>query len=83
MAKRFGWPALAGVFRNDPPKSPWGNGGGSGGNDDGNGGGGPRNPWSLPPDGKRGNGPRGNVSSIEDLLSRARRGGGGGGGGFG
>ncbi|NML06965.1 protease modulator HflK [Sphingomonas sp. G-3-2-10] len=79
MAKRFGWPALAGIFRNEPPKSPWGSGGG--GNDDGNGGGGsgPRNPWSVPPEGKRGSGSRGNVSSIEDLLKRARRGGGGGG----
>ncbi|MEI9927958.1 MAG: protease modulator HflK [Sphingomonas sp.] len=72
MVKRFGWPSWAGVFKNEPPKSPWGSGGGKG---DGEGGsGGPRNPWSLPPGGKRspsGGGP------LDELLRRARRGGSG------
>lgn len=73
------------------PKSPWG---GSGGGDDagepkdegagpGDDGPGPRNPWAQPPSGR----PRsGRVSSLDDLLKRARSGGGGsggnGGGGF-
>nr|WP_284054331.1 FtsH protease activity modulator HflK [Stakelama marina] len=57
-------------------KGPWGSGGGNGGSD---GDGGPRNPWQYPPQGKRG---RGNVSSLDEFLKRAR-GSGGGGGGFG
>ena len=72
------------------PKSPWGGGGGGDDSGDGNaeGGGpkddaGPRNPWAQPPGGR----PRsGRVSSLDDLLKRARSGGGGGngsgGGGF-
>ncbi|MES2442016.1 MAG: protease modulator HflK [Pseudomonadota bacterium] len=90
MAKRSGWPAWAGISKNDPPKSPWGSGGGTsgGGGDKGSGGdggkgdggkgggsgGGPRNPWSFPPGGKR---PRGPSGTLDDLLKRARRGGGG------
>ncbi|MBS0480206.1 MAG: protease modulator HflK [Proteobacteria bacterium] len=68
------------------PKSPWGGGGdGPGDNDDTGGapdesGAGPRNPWAQPPGGR----PRtGRVSSLDELLKRARAGGGGtGGGGF-
>ncbi|MEO5494954.1 MAG: protease modulator HflK [Sphingomonas sp.] len=74
------------------PKSPWG-GGGSGDdagdpkgdpkdeggtpNDDAAG---PRNPWAQPPGGRARSG---RVSSLDDLLKRARSGGGGGGGGGG
>ncbi|MEO6384944.1 MAG: protease modulator HflK [Sphingomonas sp.] len=67
------------------PKSPWG-GGGSGddaGDSKDEGGvpdddaAGPRNPWAQPPGGR----PRsGRVSSLDDLLKRARSGGGGGSG---
>ncbi|MET0246924.1 MAG: protease modulator HflK [Sphingomonas sp.] len=81
MAKRSGWPSLAGIFMSERPKSPWGGGSGSNGNDgDGSGGSGPRNPWNVPPEGRR-PGNRGNVTSLEELLKRARNGGGGGGGG--
>jgi modulator of FtsH protease HflK len=78
------WLTGAGIFRNDPPKSPWGNGGKGDGDDSSGGtpsggGSGPRNPWSFPPEGKRGR-PGG---TLDDLLRRARRGGGGGGGGGG
>ena len=52
-------------------KGPWGEGG------DGKGAG-PRNPWSVPPNGRRGP-PR--PSALDDLLARARGGGAGGGGG--
>jgi len=39
MAIRSGWPAWAGISKNDPPKSPWGGGGGSAGGGDKGGGG--------------------------------------------
>jgi membrane protease subunit HflK len=93
MAIRSGWPAWAGISKNEPPKSPWGGGSsgsggggdkGEGGNGDksdsgkGSAGGGPRNPWSVPPEGKRSRGPQG---TLDDLLRRARLGGGGGSGG--
>nr|WP_227698564.1 protease modulator HflK [Sphingomonas hengshuiensis] len=76
------WRALSGIFKNEPPKSPWGGGGGSGGDGagggNGSGGSGPRNPWSFPPDGRR---PRGSAATtLDDLLKRARGGGGGGSG---
>lgn len=64
------------------PKSPWG-GDGNGDepgepHDEGGGDAGPRNPWAQPPGGR----PRsGRVSSLDDLLKRARSGGGGGNGG--
>ena len=70
------------------PKSPWGGGGdGPGDNDDTGGspdesGAGPRNPWAQPPGARARSG---RVSSLDDLLKRARSGGsgnGGGGGGF-
>lgn len=80
MANLTGWLNWAGALKNEPPKSPWGGGGGSGGDKggngggDGNGGGGPRNPWSLPPGGKRPG--RGTATTLDDLFQRARRGGG-------
>ena len=52
-------------------KGPW-----SGGKDANKDGGGPRNPWSVPPTGKRG---PVKPSALDDLLKRARGGGGGGG----
>lgn len=59
-------------------KGPWG-GGGDSGNGSGGGGGddGPRNPWSMPPAGKRGK--VGGSTSLDDFLKRARTGGPGGG----
>lgn len=87
MARLNGWisriPGLGSVLANESkgPQSPWG-GGGNGGDGDksGNGGsgGGPRNPWSFPPEGRRGG--KGSVTSLDDFLKRARKGGGGGGG---
>lgn len=79
MVNQSGWRGLAGIFKNEAPKSPWGSGGGSsgsggGGSGNGGGGGGPRNPWSFPPDGKR---PRPGATSLDELLRRARGGGGG------
>ncbi|WP_448663116.1 protease modulator HflK [Sphingomonas sp. CJ20] len=75
MVNLTGWRQIAGIFKNEPPKSPWGSPGGSGngGSGDGNGSG-PRNPWSLPPDGRRPRAPGANT--LEDLLNRARSGGG-------
>ena len=75
-----GWRARIGIMTSDGPKNPWGPGndptGGDGGDGKGNGGG-PRNPWTVPPAGKRGTpGP----SALDELLRRARGGGGGGGG---
>jgi membrane protease subunit HflK len=75
-----GWRARIGIMTSDGPKNPWGpgNGPGGGGDDGGDKGGGPRNPWSVPPAGKRGTpGP----SALDELLRRARGGGSGGGGG--
>lgn len=61
----------------DTPKGPWGGGDGNDG-----GGGGPRNPWSVPPGGRK-QPPRPNVTALDDWLRKARGvGGGGGGGGF-
>ncbi len=75
---------MSGIFKNEAPKSPWGggSGGGNGGSGDGKGGGsGPRNPWSLPPDGRRSR--PGAGGTLDELLKRARGGGGGNGGGSG
>ena len=76
MVNLTGWLSRAGALKNEPPKSPWGSGSGGGDKGGGNGGdgGGPRNPWSLPPGGKRPG--RGAASTLDDLLQRARRGGG-------
>nr|WP_264942892.1 protease modulator HflK [Sphingomonas canadensis] len=71
-----------GTLNNEPPKSPWG-GGSGGGNGDGGNGGGPRNPWSLPPEGRRGrpggggggNGGGNGGGPFDDFLKRARGGG--------
>lgn len=71
------WPRFA-ILNTDNkgPQSPWGSGGG--GNNNGNGGGdGPRNPWQMPPGGKRG---RPGPSALDEFLKRARTGGPGGGG---
>jgi modulator of FtsH protease HflK len=57
------------------PSGPWGGDGGKGG-DDGKGAG-PRNPWAVPPGGRR-PGP----SALDEFLKRARPGGGGSGGGL-
>lgn len=82
------WPRFA-IFNTDNkgPQSPWGGGRGSGGDNNGGGGnggggddGGPRNPWAMPPGGKRG---RPGPSALDEFLKRARPGGPGGGGGFG
>ena len=62
-----------GILRADNPKGPWGGGDGSGGNS-----GGPRNPWALPPGGKRG--PAAKPTALDEFLRKARSGGGGGGG---
>lgn len=60
-------------------KGPWGGGGDSGNGSGGGGGGddGPRNPWSMPPAGRRGK--IGGSTSLDDFLKRARSGGPGGG----
>lgn len=88
MANLIGWLSKAGNWHNEAPKSPWGSGGGSGDNgssgDGKNGsgdgkGGGPRNPWSLPPEGRRprsGGGGGGN-GPFDDLFRRMGGGGGG------
>ena len=57
------------ILTADTPNGPWGNG-----NDGGGGSGGPRNPWSVPPGGKR-QGPR--PTALDDFLRKARGGGGG------
>lgn len=61
---------------NEKPRNPWGDGGGSGGN---GGDGGPRNPWEVPPGGKRNPKP----SALDEFIRRARGGGNGGGPGGG
>lgn len=66
------WPRPR-ILSIDTPKGPWS--GGDGG--EGGGGGGPRNPWSVPPGGRRPPRP----TALDDFLRKAR-GGGGGGGGF-
>lgn len=75
------WPRFA-ILNTDNkgPQSPWGGNAGGGGNNNG-GDDGPRNPWQMPPGGKRG---RPGPSALDEFLKRARTGGpGGGGGGFG
>ncbi|HEU0045193.1 protease modulator HflK [Sphingomonas sp.] len=63
------------IFSIDTPKGPWG-GGGDGG--EGGGGGGPRNPWSVPPGGRK---PPQRPTALDEFLRKARTAGGGGGGG--
>ncbi|SEN05835.1 protease FtsH subunit HflK [Sphingomonas gellani] len=64
------------ILNAEEPKGPWG--GGSGGED---GGAGPRNPWAVPPGGRRPASAK--PTALDELLKRARGGNGGGGGGFG
>ena len=70
------------ILSADAPKGPWGGPGNGGANGDGGGSGdGPRNPWSLPPGGRKG---PVRPTALDEFLKRARGGGGGfGGGGFG
>ena len=67
------------ILSADGSKGPWG--GGGDGSNGGSGGGGPRNPWAVPPGGRR-TGPR--PTALDEFLRKARGhgGGGGGGGGF-
>ena len=61
------------ILAAETPKGPWGQG-------DEPDGGGPRNPWSLPPGGRK---PGAKPTALDDFLKKARGGGnGGGGGGF-
>lgn len=72
-------PAAPVILHADTPKGPWG-GGGDG--NEGGGGGGPRNPWSVPPGGRK-QPPR--STALDEFLRRARATTGGrvgGGGGF-
>lgn len=71
MTTQPSWRRRLSILMNDKPKSPWGNGGGG---DDG-----PRNPWSVPPGGKRPGGAK--PTALDEFIRRAR-GPGGGGGGF-
>jgi modulator of FtsH protease HflK len=72
-----GWLGRPIILNSDQSKGPWG--GGSGGGNDG-GSGGPRNPWAVPPGGRKG-APR--PTALDEFLKKARGGnGGGGGGGF-
>ena len=76
------WLQRSRILNADAPKGPWG-GSGNGGTNGGSGGGddGPRNPWSLPPGGRKG--PI-RPTALDEFLKKARGGGGGfGGGGFG
>lgn len=61
------------ILAADNSNGPWGGGGG-----DENAG--PRNPWSVPPGGKR---PSAKVTALDEFLKKARGGGGGGNGGGG
>jgi membrane protease subunit HflK len=63
------------ILTADNSNGPWGGGAGN----DGGGEGGPRNPWSVPPGGRRGQ-PQG-PSALDEFLRKARGGGGGPGGG--
>ena len=71
MTTASGTPVGPSILNADD-KGPWSGGG--------NGGGPPRNPWSVPPSGKRG---PVKPSALDELLARARGGGGGDGGGAG
>lgn len=73
MMTRPAWLQRLSILMTEKPKSPWGNSG-----DDNEG---PRNPWSIPPGGNRGRGPK--PTALDEFIRRARgTGGGGGGGGF-
>jgi membrane protease subunit HflK len=67
------------ILATDNPKGPWGGAGDDGGKGGGNGGG-PRNPWALPPGGRKG---AARPTALDEFLKKARGpGGGGSGGGF-
>ncbi|GAA0677139.1 membrane protease subunit HflK [Sphingomonas insulae] len=59
------------ILAAETPKGPWGQG-------DEPDGGGPRNPWSLPPGGRK---PGAKPTALDEFLKKARGGGNGGGGG--
>ena len=63
------WPRPR-ILSIDTPKGPWGGGDGEGGGA----GGGPRNPWSVPPGGRR---PPQRPTALDDFLKKARGSGGG------
>ncbi len=66
-----GWLQRPPILAADAPKGPWG---GSGDDPED----GPRNPWSVPPGGRKGT-PK--PTALDEFLRRARNAGGGGGGG--
>lgn len=70
MVNSSGRDTQSGTFHNEAPKSPWGGGSDKGGGN----GGGPRNPWSVPPEGRRSR--PATPSALDELWRRARGGGG-------
>ncbi|MDB5694581.1 MAG: peptidase [Sphingomonas bacterium] len=70
------WFARPRILSIDTPKGPWG-GGGDGGEGGGGGAGGPRNPWSVPPGGRK---PPQRPTALDEFLRKAKTSGGGGGG---
>jgi modulator of FtsH protease HflK len=70
MIRLPGWLARPPILAAEPPKGPWG-----GGDDPEPG---PRNPWSVPPSGKKG---AAKPTALDEFLARAKRVGGGGPGG--
>ena len=68
------WWKRSAIILNADGKGPWGGGGGDGGE--------PRNPWAMPPGGRRG-GSSPKPTALDEFLRKARGEGGGGGGGFG
>lgn len=67
-----GWFQRPSILATETPKGPWG------GSGDDRGDGGPRNPWSLPPGGRKG---AAKPSALDEFLKKARNSGGGGGNG--
>jgi membrane protease subunit HflK len=66
------WLRRPSILMNEAPKGPWG-----GGSEDSSTGGAPRNPWAVPPGGRKG-APK--PTALDEFLKRARGGGSGGGG---
>ena len=77
MIRLPGWLARPPILAAEPPKGPQGPWGGGGGGDQEPG---PRNPWSVPPSGRKG---AAKPTALDEFLARAKRVGGGGGGGGG
>ena len=79
MRKLTGWFRRPPILAAETPKGPWG---GSGEDSDG----GPRNPWAVPPGGRK---PAAKPTALDEFIRKARGSGGGGpgegpgGGGFG